>query len=133
MSLDGRHALTARDAPLVELRDKGQILQSLGAAENPGHGVVILGADWIEFVIVAAGAAHRQTQKRPTDDIDLLVHHVHHQFGLVLFGQHLGTQHQKSSGHTPFKHLGFRNALSIEKVSRQLIDDELVVGLVGIE
>ena len=92
-----------------------------------------MGTDRIEFVIVAAGTTHRQTEKRPTNDVDLLVHHVHHQLGLVLFGQHLGTQHQKPGGHPPIKHLGFRDALSIEKVSRQLIDDELVVGLVGIE
>ena len=84
-------------------------------------------------MIVATGTAHRQTQKRPTDDIDLLVHHIHHQLGLILLGQHLGTQHQKARGHPPIKHLGFGDSLPVEKVSRQLLLKELVVGLVGIE
>ena len=84
-------------------------------------------------MIVAAGTTHRQPQKRPADDIDLLVHQIHHQLGLVLFGQHLGPQNKKSRGHIPIKQLRFRNLLSVEKISGQLLLNELVVRLVGIE
>ncbi len=43
------------------------------AREEPGKGVVVLRADRVELVVVAASTGHRQAQKRLGKDVDLVV------------------------------------------------------------
>ena len=47
------------------------------ADQVAGQGVIILGGDRVEFVIVAAGAGERQAQKRLREDVDLVVDPSH--------------------------------------------------------
>ena len=58
--------------------------QRLGATKDAGQRVVVAGGDRVELVVVASGAADRQSEKRPADRLKLLVDDFHPQQFLVL-------------------------------------------------
>ena len=57
--------------------------ERLRAHEEPGEGVVVLGGDRVELVVVAAGAGQRQAEHALADGVDLLVDQVEAELALV--------------------------------------------------
>ena len=72
--------------------DHGKGFHGLSTFEHPCQPVIVFGREWIEFVIVAAGAAHGQPHHRSGDGVDLFVDDIHLHFDRVILGQHFGTQ-----------------------------------------
>src|SRR4051794_38530555 len=48
------------------------------ARKHAGKGIVILGRNWVEFMIMTARASHRQAEQPPADRIDALFPFVRH-------------------------------------------------------
>ena len=64
-------------------------IQSFGAEENTGQGVVVFGRDGIELVIVALRAGDGDRKESAGGDIDLVIDDLHaigHSAGVVPLG-----------------------------------------------
>ena len=114
------------------------LLQDPGAPENPGQGVVVPGGDGIEEVIVAAGAAEVETEEGLGRGGHLLIDDVHAQgvgIGAVCEpradGEKAGSGKQIEVGLLFFAPPGGR--IPRKEISGQLLEDESVEGLIGIE
>ena len=68
------------------------------AEENTGQGVVVLGGDRVELVIVTAGTGDGEPQKRATDDIDLVVDVIGDHLVLIDVAGHEIRDGQQSRG-----------------------------------
>ena len=103
----------------------------IGTAEDTGHGRVFTLADRVVFVIVAAGACHRQAQKRLGGGIELFIGHVHGELCGVAFIQCLRAHSQKTGGYAVGIFGGFAGGR--QQVSRQLARDEIRQRHIGIQ
>ncbi len=106
---DGRRRVLLR-ALLVDVdRDRLTFLAQLqgdlhvlGAGDDAGQGVVILGRDRVVLVVVAAGAGHRHRQKGAARHVDLIVNHVIAELPGVLCVHSLRADRQEPGGnHMP--------------------------------
>ena len=83
-------------------------------------------------MIVAAGTAERRRQKSPAQRIDLFVDQIHFQLHLVGFRQNF-----RANGEEPQRSetlmLDGQNFRGGQQVAGQLLDHELVVGLVVVK
>ena len=104
----------------------------LRALEDPVQPVVVVSRDGIELVVVAAGAAQRETEKRPPGRVDRVLERQVPKF----IGRRgvAPRQRQITGRHDLFPVLRRRaGLLGRQQVARQLLADELVVRLVGVE
>ena len=84
-------------------------------------------------MVVAARAPDGQAEERAAHDVDLLVDEVHHQLGLVLFGQHLRAHHQQAGGRPAVEHLPLGHSFGRHEVAGELFGGELVERFVLVE
>src|SRR5215469_3154413 len=66
------------------------------AAEDSSQRVVVLLRDGVELVIVAAGAAERQAEKRLAHGVNLLIDGIHARLFLVSPADDLRAEHKKA-------------------------------------
>ena len=101
------------------------------ASEYSRQCIVIAGGDGIELVVVAARATESQSLKGPAQGIELVIHDIHAEFLFVGVHDCPGPDGQEARGHDLLTTLvvGFPG----QNVSRDLLLNEAVVGLVGIE
>ena len=83
-------------------------------------------------MVVAAGAGNRQAQKGFGEGVDLFVQNVVDHPQLVLLSHRFGSQGQKTGGHDR-PAAGLMGSRRREQIARYLLDDEPVVGHVGVE
>ena len=102
-----------------------------GGTENPGDSVVVLLRHRIKFVVMAARAAERESEKGTSHRIDLLVGRIEPEFLLVAFGEHLWTEREKGCSDQLIRSLLIR--LPRQKVTGDLRPDKIVVGKITIE
>ena len=109
-----------------------QVVHRMGALEDRRQCIVIVGGNGIELMIVAAGTAERRRQKSPAQRIDLFVDQIHFQLHLVGFCQNF-----RADGEEPQRSetlmLNGQNFRGGQQVAGQLLDHELVVGLVVVK
>ena len=74
-----------------------------GAEEDARQGVVVLGGDRVELVIVAAGAGDREAEEGPADDVDLVVDVVGDHLLLVHVAGHEVGDGQQAGGDEPVR------------------------------
>ena len=103
----------------------------VGAAENPGDPVVVLQADGIELVIVAARTAERHAEEGGAHFAHLLVHEIDLHLQLVHRHDLDIAQHEKAGRRDRCRAL-FRRA-ERQEVAGNLFADETVERLVRIE
>ena len=106
-------------------------VRGVGRHEDPGHRVVVALRDRVELVVVAAGAGNGGGQDPLAECIDLLVHHVEGELRLALRVVALGAHRQVAGGDEllgPLLVIG-----GGQQVARELLAQEAVVGLVGVE
>ena len=101
------------------------------ASEYSRQCIVFAGGDGIELVVVAAGATESQSLKGPAQGIELVVHDIHAEFLFVGVHDRPGSDGQEARGHDLLTALVV--GLPGEDVSRNLLLNEAIVGLVGIE
>ena len=82
----------------MPLCDHLVVVHRVGAFQDAGQCVVVLGRDGIEFVIVATGTAKRHAHEGAAKRVELLIDDVHLHLASVIFGQHLGADTQESGG-----------------------------------
>ena len=103
----------------------------LGVEENPCQGVIVLGGNGIELVVVAAGAGDRQAQNGPGQGVDLVIHGVIAVAQLAFLSSAIafidGTQGKETQRAPPF------HTNAAHQVSGDLLHDEPVVAQVPIE
>src|SRR6185437_2094908 len=91
-------------------------------------------ADWVEFVVVAAGAGHRQAQKRLANDVDLVVGERHllvERVGggvTMLYHPKMG----RAQGRLVDAELAVDPRVG-QQIAGQVLANESIVGDVGIE
>ena len=125
--------LLGNERPIEQLRHVGGgVREALRAREDPDHGVVVPRRDRIELVIVAARAGYGQAEEALRDDVQLLVVDVVEHLGLVLLGEGLGPEREQARRHDP---AAVRHGAVVrrEKISRDLLLDETIVGEVLVE
>ena len=126
-----RHHLLNAEVARVEAGPQAEAVAQLGTAEDAGHGVIILGRNRIELVIVAARAADAQGQHRARRHVDHLIGDVHGEelaVGLV--------EIVRPQGEEPRRDLLLVTLASVavrQQVAGDLLAYELVVGLVCVE
>ena len=101
------------------------------AAEDRGQRVIVGGRQRIELVVVAATAADRHPEKRPSQRVNLFVDDVHLQLPHVRLGEHPRADREEPGRGEVLDPLGF--ARGGQQVSGKLLDEELVERLVGVE
>ncbi len=123
----------------VELGHEGRLLvgryedaEASGAGEDGSQGVVVLGRNRVELVVVAASAGDGQSQESLGESVDLLVHQVVDHLGLVLLGDGAGANRQKP-GAEHGSNVGIPRLVGGIEVSGNLILDETIIGEVSIE
>ena len=104
------------------------------ALQVAGQGVVVLRGDRVELVVVAAGAGDGQAQEGLGEDVDLVVDAVR----LVLADvdrrmRPLAEEEEAGAEDRLVEALGRVPARPVEQVAGDVLDDELVVGHVGVE
>ena len=82
-------------------------------------------------MVVAAGAAERQSEEGSPDRIDLLVDNVHLHLGFINFSQHFGADRQKAGRNQLLVPLGLVGGG--QQIACQLLGEEAVVCLIAIE
>src|SRR5262249_54621277 len=87
----------AREWHLDPLRDVG-VFQRPGGPQDAREAVIVGRRDWVELVVVTAGAGNRLPEQPFADDVKLLVHDVHPQLDLVLFFQVGVAEHEEPGG-----------------------------------
>ena len=90
------------------------------AEEDPRQGVVVLGRDRIELVIVAAGTGQRQPQKGAAHHVDLIIHVVGDHLLLVdVAGNEIGDGQQAGGDQAVFVDL--RRIGRLQQIARDLL------------
>ena len=102
--------------------------------EHAGEGVVVFVGNGVELVVVAAGTAHGQPEKRLAEGVDAVVHPV----GLVLRNvdrpMHRLAQKPESRADDRLVRAGLRiDPWPFDEIAGNLLADELVVGQVVVE
>ena len=105
-----------------------------GTLQITGEGIIILGQDRIEFVIVAAGATHRQPEEGFGVNVDLVVHavalvgaDVHRRVGRLAQVPKAGAQRGLVAACRRV------DAGTLHHVAGDVLDNELIVRHVGVE
>ena len=122
-----------RKLDLVDLAPHAvrNLVDRLGVQEDTGEAVVVLQPDRIELVVVTPDTAERHAEKGGADLRDLLVGDVPVELQLVDADDLHVAEHEEARGHTVRGRDG--RIPGGQKVARDLLADESVVGLVGIE
>ena len=105
-----------------------------GAGENSVEGVVILVADGVEFVIMAAGAGDGETEEGFCYDIDLVIGEAD-EFVEGIGGSEPVVDHAKVA-ETEDGFVEIRGGIypgGVEEVAGEVFADELIVGDVSVE
>ena len=97
----------------------------------PGERVVVALGDRVELVVVAAGAGDRQPEEGARGRLDLLVDHVQDELPAVLGVVGLAAEGEEAGRDDLLGPLAV--VLGREQVAGDLLADELVVRLVGVE
>ena len=117
--------------PLHPPADTALAAHRRGRAQDAGQRVVVGGGNRVELVVVAAGAADRLGEKRPPDDVHLLVDDVDDHLVDVLLGQHLRAEGQEPGRGEILEPLVVAGRR--QQVAGNLLLHEPVVGLVAVE
>ena len=75
----------------------GSAPHGFGTEEDPRHSIIVAGGNGIVFVIVTAGTGDTERHDAGTDDIDLIVDHVHVEVDVHRFSG-FGAQSQETGG-----------------------------------
>ena len=102
-----------------------QAREVLEAREDRSHGVVVFGRDRIEFVIVAASAAHREPHEDLRRRVDLFINHVVLHLDLVLLNQRL-CPHCQETGCNDAPAVDPIRPLGRQQITGELLDDKLI-------
>ena len=103
----------------------------LGAEENAGEGVVVGRWDGVELVIVAAGAAKGHAEKGAPDGVDLFIDELHPKEFVILEFVVESSEDEVAAANELVVSLFDR--IVFEDVSGEVLENELVVGLVLVE
>ena len=103
----------------------------LRAAEDAGEGVVVALGDRVHLVVVAAGAGDREPEEGARGRLDLLVDDVQHELPAVLGVVGLAAEGEEAGRDELIGPLAV--VLGGQQVAGDLLADELVVRLVGVE
>ena len=101
------------------------------AAENTGHGVVVLRRYRVEFMVVATGTGNRQTKEGTCRGVNLFVDDVQFEQSLVALIQWFRAKREETGGDQLV--VGRFAFVAAEQVPGDLFVDELLEGFVAIE
>ena len=125
--------LGGRDGNFPPAGNLRVVLHRFRTFEDAGQGVVIVVADRVELVVVAAGTAQREAHHRAAQRVELLVDDVHFHFRFVDFGEHFRTDGQKTRRDDPLVPRRLIDSLRWKQVAGNLVDQKLIVRLVFVE
>ncbi len=117
----------------VEVREdaRQRARAGLGAAEDARERVVVALGDRVDLVVVAAGAGDRQPEEGARGRLDLLVDHVQDELPAVLGVVGLAAEGEEPGRDDLVGPLAV--VVGRQQVAGDLLADELVVRLVGVE
>ena len=108
------------------------VLKWLSAAKDSGQCVVVRRTDGIELVVMTPRTRQSQPEHRSACHVDLIVDDVESRLFLIGFRESLGADHQVTGGDgssSPHRDRIVRR----QKISCQLLNQELVIGKIAIE
>ena len=126
------NALGQSQFDFVPARHEVRASHRLCALEDAGQRVVIRCRHRIELVVVTTRAGHRQPHEGARHNVELFIHHIDQQLGLVLLGQHLGPKHQEARRRQPINVLFFVRGRR-QQIASQLLGQKAVVRFIAIE
>ena len=103
-----------------------------GAEKNPGEGVVVVGRNRIELVVVAAGAGQGEAEERSADDVDLIVDAVGDHPLLVNIPRHEVGDREEPGRHESVG-IDPGRIIWLEEIAGDLLAEEVGVGKIAVE